>query len=116
MKELSVRTTTRVVEQYGRGLAPRAGCEAWELDGADEQRFHDLLAQPNGGITLSTAGALAALPVPAPTPDPAAPQRVADAQTCKAYLAEATPTAAQTVAATKALIRLMRRVVGELAE
>jgi len=99
-----LRTAAGVVEN----IAEWDGAAPWPLPNGCEVRQSDT-AQIGGrwdGVQF--------LPPPAPPPDPNAAQFEADVRTCKDYLALATPTAAQTVAATKAHIRITRRVVSEL--
>ena len=101
--QVARRTADRVVEQCGVGLADRTGCVTENITTAQYDALVALLAAPNGGVTLNADGSFTAIPPTAPAPID--PQIALDAQAVKDYLAAATPTAAQTGAALRALGR-----------
>ena len=154
--QVSVRTSDRVIVQFGSSLGASAGCAIEDVDDATTARIVTTAATRNGGIVLSADHAtVTALPVPQATldaeadaagaaskqtetqtileilqttpidpvalaanlavcaaalgiPDPAP----ADLTALGTYLALPSPTAAQTAAATKALIRALGNYPG----
>lgn len=97
-RQANVRLTDRVIEQWGLDLPnDRAGCELVEMTAAQEKRHDELIAAPNGGITLAADGTLAALPPP-PAP-PAPPDLTADRQRLYNYMPVSGSPTAQAVSA-----------------
>lgn len=108
-----MRRVDHVVAQYGDMLGDRPDCDVVELTDAQLAEIQSIVGSGDG-VRLDPDGTVTAFhpPILAPTVDPAFR---ADAQTCRDFLANVTPTAGQIVQAEKALIRIVGRIVRELA-
>lgn len=110
--QASVRRLDNAIVQYGDALAARPGCDIVDLT-ADQASAVIAQAGADSGLLLNSDGTISAYhaPLVAPTLDLAL---LTDIQTCKAFLANTTPVAAEVVQAEKALIRVVGRIVRAL--
>ena len=101
--EMSVRDADRIVLGHGATITPPPGATKLILDDAGEANYRQALAAAGtyGTVTRNLDGTF----VGAPGPAPPLPE---DILLLRRYHANPTPTAADSVAAIKAIIRVLR--------
>jgi hypothetical protein len=123
--QAAINTSTRIVEQFGESVGARTECIVADISDATVQALRTALATPNGGATLAEdLQTVTALPVPQATLDAQAAKAAAEAadatdraqlqtldDALSTYIANGSPSAAQTVTAVKALCRFARYVI-----
>lgn len=108
-----VRRSDRIVEQYGQNAADRPGCDTLVITKEKRDEIAEMGATPNGGLTLSATGVVAALP---PKPIEPAPDQ-APFDTAVAVIRNTygkTRTTAQIDNTLDAMTVVMRRLFREL--
>jgi hypothetical protein len=109
--QASVRSSDRVVRQFGESLGALVGCVTVDLDATTEAALRAVFDVPHGNIYLSVTNLVTADPYVAPLIAAPDPQITVDKATVTAFMnaASGTATAVQRDDTLKAVIRYLRR-------